>query len=860
MPVTESGFGGAVAHLALSPRPMTLAALDLAPRALWLLLIGAVLLVGAWAAPRPDLAIVLIVPAMVFVILAVLVRVLSFRHARAEGRLYETIAEFVANDAAPSLTADRDGVIGYINASGRGRFGDAVGQTLVSVLGEMFASPGAVLYRLQNKALAMGAAREDLVLKQGHMRLSVHRVGQGGFLWRLEDIGATTMAGRSGEHIALPMMSVSKSGTILFMNEALRRLLGGRESTIDRVFTDLPLRPGEVHHLSGQDGPEPVQVIEVALSAGRRELYLAPATGHGRVAPGEWGVIDSLPVPLLRLGRDGRVTMSNRRARHLLKTDAVVGQHLSSLVEDLGRPVSDWLREAWAGRNLGRTETVRTSGRDERFLQITLEQFEDEDGRALVAVLNDATELKSIERQFAQSQKMQLIGQLAGGVAHDFNNLLTAISGHCDLLLLSRDAEDPDYADLSQIAQNANRAAAVVNQLLGFSRKQRLRPETLDLADTISDLTHLLGRLVGERVQLELDVDPRTQKIRADKFQLEQVLTNLVVNARDAMMPAGGRIRMKLANLYLDRPLERDRAVVPAGDYVSIQVIDEGTGIPADQVEKIFEPFFSTKGTKGTGLGLSMAYGIVKQSGGFIFVDTVEGSGTTFSLYFPVLREDRSGRPVSAVAPEAGAVDGTAAEGARAAPPLPSVADIAPRGVRVDTGVPSGVVDPGARGASAPADTPTAAGATRGAATAPVTAEARPQHSARSRDSGKEGGVILLVEDEAPVRAFASRALRLKGYTVLEADSAEEALATLEDASLDVDLFVSDVIMPGMDGPSWVTEALKARPGVKVVFVSGYAEDSIAEHQARIPNSVFLPKPFSLVELTSTVGEQLAAH
>ncbi|MCB1347217.1 MAG: hybrid sensor histidine kinase/response regulator, partial [Maritimibacter sp.] len=163
-------------------------------------------------------------------------------------------------------------------------------------------------------------------------------------------------------------------------------------------------------------------------------------------------------------------------------------------------------------------------------------------------------------------------------------------------------------------------------------------------ADTISDLTHLLGRLVGERVRLELDVDPRTQKIRADKFQLEQVLTNLVVNARDAMLPDGGRIRMKLANLYLDRPLERDRAMVPAGDYVSIQVIDEGTGIPADKVEKIFEPFFSTKGAKGTGLGLSMAYGIVKQSGGFIFVDTVEGSGTTFSLYFPVLREENAAR------------------------------------------------------------------------------------------------------------------------------------------------------------------------------------------------------------------------
>ena len=832
-----------MAHLALSPRPITLAALDLAPRAMWLMLIGVLLLAAAWAAPRPELAIVLIVPAMVFVILAVLVRALSLRHSRAEGQLYQTIAEFVAHDAAPSLTADRDGVIGFANASARARFGEVEGRTLVSVLGEMFASPASVLYRLQNKALAMGAAREDVVLKQGHMRLSTHRVGEGGFLWRLEDIGATTAAGRTGENIGLPMMSVSKSGTILFMNEALRRLLGGRESTLDRVFTDLPLRPGEVHHVSGQDGAEPVQVIEVALSAGRRELYLAPASGQHRIAPGEWGVVDSLPVPLLRLDRAGRVTMANQRARRLLKTETIVGQHLSDLVEDLGRPVSDWLREAWAGRNLGRTETVRASGGDERFVQITLEQFEDEDGRALVAVLNDATELKSIERQYAQSQKMQLIGQLAGGVAHDFNNLLTAISGHCDLLLLSRDADDPDFADLSQIAQNANRAAAVVNQLLGFSRKQRLRPETLDLADTISDLTHLLGRLVGERVRLELDVDPRTQKIRADKFQLEQVLTNLVVNARDAMLPDGGRIRMKLANLYLDRPLERDRAMVPAGDYVSIQVIDEGTGIPADKVEKIFEPFFSTKGAKGTGLGLSMAYGIVKQSGGFIFVDTVEGSGTTFSLYFPVLREENAarGEVIDAVAERA-------VSGDRQAPALPTIADIAPRGIRADAGAvvaqPRAAVPEAPEGATAPRSVSPAAAGTK--ASGPAT--------------GPGGGIVLLVEDEAPVRAFASRALRLKGFTVLEAESAEEALSTLEDETLDVDLFVSDVIMPGMDGPSWVAEALKARPDVKVVFVSGYAEDSISEHQARIPNSVFLPKPFSLTELTSTVAGQLALH
>jgi two-component system cell cycle sensor histidine kinase/response regulator CckA len=378
---------------------------------------------------------------------------------------------------------------------------------------------------------------------------------------------------------------------------------------------------------------------------------------------------------------------------------------------------------------------------------------------------------------------MQAIGQLAGGIAHDFNNLLTAIAGHCDLLLLRHDQNDAEFADLEQIRQNANRAAALVGQLLAFSRKQTLKPERLDLEEVLSDLTHLLNRLVVERVGLSLvhrgqDLDKALGPIRADKRQLEQVLINLVVNARDAM-PNGGSIRIETEPVTLAEPLRRDRAVVPAGDYSVIRVVDSGVGIPAEQLQQIFEPFFTTKRVgEGTGLGLSTAYGIVKQSGGYIFVDSVVGEGATFTLFFPV-----------SDVPEA--------------EPLPE-----------------------------------------------------PDHRRGFVRHGE--GVVLLVEDEAPVRAFASRALRLRGYTVLEAASAEEALHTLEDPGLEVDIFVTDVVMPGMDGPSWVKQALETRPNVRVIFVSGYAEDCLSEDQARIPNSVFLPKPFSLNELTSVVQTQLA--
>ncbi len=841
-----------MSHPVLTPQPLTQVAIDLSPKAGYLLLLSALFAGAAWVMPVPLAQLGLGLVGGTFLALAGLVVGLARRHKRAQEGLFRTVAAFVEHDAAPSFTTDADGQIGYQNAAAVERFGGKDGKTLISALGDLFASPAAVLYRLQNKAQAKGAAREDVVLRRGHMRLSVHRVGEDGYLWRLEDMGDRGPAGRTGENISLPMMTVSRTGTILFMNEALRRLLGGRETTLDRVFTDLPVRAGEVMQISGKDGPVRAMVAEVSCSAGRRELYLLPEPRTAVVKPGEWGVVDGLPVPLLKLGPDGAIQMANQRARTLLNDNDAVGTLLADQVEGLGRPVSEWLREANAGRHLGRSEVVRAvKPEDEVFLQISLGQVVEENGVALVAVLHDATELKTLEAQFVQSQKMQAIGQLAGGVAHDFNNLLTAISGHCDLLLMNHDESDPEYADLAQIHQNANRAASLVGQLLAFSRKQTLRPEKVDLTDTLGDLTHLLNRLVGEKICLVLSHDSDLLPIRADRRQLDQVLMNLVVNARDAM-PEGGEVRIETRNVFLDRPLERDRASVPPGDYVTVRVIDHGTGIPNDKLPKIFEPFFTTKRAgQGTGLGLSMAYGIVKQTGGFIFVDSVPGQGATFTLYFPVYQKDDATVPAAldeAQADETGA-ELAKSESQEVTPP-PLVAE------------PPAPV-PAAKTPSIDSDV--LAAVSRATAKVEALTEAPGQvsdlpasHLPHSpRDPAQDGGIVLLVEDEAPVRAFASRALRMKGYTVLEAESAEEALQTLEDMSLKVDVFVTDVIMPGMDGPTWVTKALKERPGVHVVFVSGYAEDSVAEHQARIPNSVFLPKPFSLSDLTETVQRQL---
>ncbi|MBU2866483.1 hybrid sensor histidine kinase/response regulator [Pacificibacter marinus] len=762
---------------ALTAGKFTKLALRLSPNALKIAVGGAACCAAALLAPQTQMGLIGFSVGAVLLWSSAIISVAARRHSASRKRVHGLISEFVSHDAAPSFTTDIDGVIGYENAAAVERFGGRGGQTLLAALENLFAAPSATLARLQSRALAKGAAREDVVMRQGHMRLSVHLLGEDGFLWRLEDI-ADRGHGAHVDAISLPMLTLSKSGSVLWVNDALRRLIGHRDRQLDRIVNDLPLRVGDIHMLAGTEGRIYARTAIFDTENGQRDVYFLPEKAPN---VNDWDAFDALPVALLRVGLDGSITQSNRPAREILSVTDTDELNLGDVVEGLGRSVVDWVSEVALGR-ARKPEFVRASkSQNDTFLQVSLNRIEGKDSVELIAVLSDATELKSLEAQFVQSQKMQAIGQLAGGVAHDFNNLLTAISGHCDLLLLRHDRADTDYGDLVQIHQNANRAASLVGQLLAFSRKQTLKPEVIDLRDTLADLTHLLNRLVGEKVTLTLAHDVGLLPIRVDKRQLEQVIMNLVVNARDAMA-AGGEIKIETRNEILTSVMVRDRASVPEGEYVLVKVTDQGVGIPPERLQKIFEPFFTTKRTgEGTGLGLSTAYGIIKQTGGFIFVDSVSGTGTSFSIYLPA-----------------------------------------------HTALAEAIVE-----------------------------TKKPAVEVIENQASRGSGVILLVEDEAPVRAFASRALRMRGYTVIEADCGEDALETLENPELEVDLFVSDVIMPGMDGPTWVSEALKRRPNVKVMFVSGYAEDHFSEQQARIPNSVFLPKPFSLSELTATVQTQL---
>lgn len=408
------------------------------------------------------------------------------------------------------------------------------------------------------------------------------------------------------------------------------------------------------------------------------------------------------------------------------------------------------------------------------------EQTEGSEERVIVYAL-DTTEKRRLEAQFAQGQKMQAVGQLAGGVAHDFNNVLTAIIGFSDLLLLKHKSTDPSFSDIMSIKQSANRAAGLVRQLLAFSRRQTLRPQNLDLTNTVNDLTQLLKRLIGEKVTLGVENASELWPVRADQVQLEQVVINLVVNARDAM-PDGGKIELRTRNVWTQEAGQMNYKGMPAADYVLIEVQDTGTGMPPEVVAKIFEPFFSTKELgKGTGLGLSMVYGIIKQTGGFIYPDTEIGEGTNFRIFLP-----------------------------RHIPTKEELAVVAPQ-----------------------------------------------EHAVKDL-TGHER--ILIVEDEEAVRAFSARALSATGYEVFEAGSGDEALEVLDDINNEIDLIISDVQMPIMDGPTMLTHVRKRLPDVKFIFVSGYAEENVRQDLADNRSVEFLPKPYTLDQINTKVKDVLSSE
>ncbi len=312
------------------------------------------------------------------------------------------------------------------------------------------------------------------------------------------------------------------------------------------------------------------------------------------------------------------------------------GRSILAAVSERDRePLEAAIRQAAAGQSEVAPVDATLNGNGERYGRFFVSPVAEGDAEAAIVYVLETTGQRSLENQVNQRARMESIGQLAGGIAHDFNNVLSAIMVATDFLLNAHKPTDPSFGDIMQIKQNANRAASLVRQLLAFSRKQTLRPQVLDLGERLEDLTIMLRRLIGEKVKLDVKHDRDLWPVKADISQFEQVVVNLAVNARDAM-PDGGKLDIRTANMPASGVARLQYKGMPSADYVLVEVADTGTGIPSDIIDKIFDPFFSTKEVgKGTGLGLSTVYGIIKQTGGFIYPDSVPGKGTTFRIFLP---------------------------------------------------------------------------------------------------------------------------------------------------------------------------------------------------------------------------------
>jgi two-component system cell cycle sensor histidine kinase/response regulator CckA len=505
---------------------------------------------------------------------------------------------------------------------------------------------------------------------------------------------------------------------------------------------------------------------------------------------------DHTPMAIATVDRAGAVVRANARFAKLAQSLGLDGAANKSIFRAVNARDRSLLIAAinQAAEGQGDIPPVEAllDGAKERWGQffVTAVEEDERETEAAIVYMLETTERRTLENQINQSQKMEMVGQLAGGIAHDFNNVLSAIMMANDFLLNAHKPTDPSFQDIMQIKQNATRAATLVRQLLAFSRKQTLRPQVLDLGDALSDLTMLLRRLIGEKVKFDPVHGRDLWPVKADVSQFEQVIVNLAVNARDAM-PDGGKLTIKTANVSTQQAERLTYKGMPPADYVRIDVSDTGTGIPVDIVDKIFEPFFSTKEVgKGTGLGLSTVYGIVKQTGGFVYVDSEPGKGTTFHIFLPRYHPEPEAQP-----------------------------------------------EPHA---------------SNGAAAKETAAEPKPKADLTGQ------GTILLVEDEEGLRSLNARGLRSRGYTVIEASNGIEALEALEEKDGAIDLVVSDVVMPEMDGPT-LLRAMRARnPDLRIIFVSGYAEDAFAKSLEENEKFDFLAKPFALSALVTKVKETMA--
>jgi two-component system, cell cycle sensor histidine kinase and response regulator CckA len=761
-------------------------------------------------------------------------------HATLAGRV-DILSQALDTSPDAQLILGPDGRIAYANTAFHDLFPQSDGPALARIAASL-AEPEwiADFERLRSQAAAGARAIAALPLKDsrgraaGWFNIAVNPIaGRPGYsFWNVQDVTArheieALIRDERNKLVdfiddaPIGFYSVDGAGRFLFVNRTLAKLLGGTPTEIvgseARLHDFLALRPpaetlpcdpfgsrseggqrGEVV-LKSRDGRTIHAWIGQSVVGAGDELRTRSVV-RDLTPEREWEAALRLsrerfqrffanaPVGIALIDRFGRLEEANQALGELFgaRPQDLIGEPLIGFInEDDRREIALELAAAADGPTHPGPVEVRLKGARDKTSVVFLSRLdglEGGDGDLMLHFI-DVTEQRNLEVQFAQSQKMQAVGQLAGGVAHDFNNLLTAMIGFCDLLLMRFRPGDPSFADIMQVKQNANRAANLVRQLLAFSRQQTLQPRVIDITDVLVELSHLLRRLIGESIELKVVHGRDLGLAKVDQGQIEQVIINLAVNARDAM-PGGGTLTIRTANATQTNALSGGHEIMPAGNYVLIEIADTGVGIPRENLARIFEPFFSTKEVgSGTGLGLSTVYGIVKQTGGFIFVDSAPGRGAVFQIYLPRHQ----------------AAEGALGQRPEAAEP-PAIRDL--------TGA----------------------------------------------------GTVMLVEDEDPVRIFAARALRNKGYKVIEAKSGESALEAIRGPEEKIDLLITDVVMPHMDGPDLVRHVRESHPEMKIIFISGYTEDAFRQRLDSDSEIHFLPKPFSLKQLASKVKEVISGE
>jgi len=580
-------------------------------------------------------------------------------------------------------------------------------------------------------------------------------------------------------------------GKPVFASPAFTRLFGYTLSDLPENFSPPPPKTGTKETaIQAKDG-RTIRVEFRAWPAGDLEvIFYADASAQtGSLealleSEENWrSMVQNAPDTILLIDKEGRIEFVNRPGP-VFEGEAAVGSQIFDSLPAERRPrVKDvFTRVLETGEAESFTlEATRQDGQKKLYNVSVgpLRKGGRRDALMLLAAditLRQETEkrLEQAEMQLRQSQKMEAVGRLAGGVAHDFNNLLTTILGYCEIMAAGLPKKDPHQEEVLEIKNAADRATALTRQLLAFSRRQILAPRVIDLNETVKELEKMLRRLIGEDIELVLNLAPKLHNVKADPNQVTQVLMNLAVNSRDAM-PSGGRLLIETRNVDVDEAVLSRHDFVAPGPYVQIAVSDTGHGMPPEVQAHLFEPFYSTKEKgKGTGLGLSTVYGIIKQSNGYVWAYSDVGRGTTFKIYLP------------------------------------------------------------------PTDIPV-----------------KPPEPVEELESLRGTETLLLVEDDEAVRRMLGRTLKERYYKVLMAADGESALRLLSDMNIHVDLVLSDLVMPHMGGREMAQKLSALRPKLKVVFMSGYTEDSLILSGGLDNAAAFLQKPISTMDLLKTVRKYL---